>query len=64
MVDGAQGAVHFPADVQQLDIVSMLFQVTNCMVRQASAVLYGKPELLEAMSPWLGGRQNGSRSEF
>lgn len=26
MVDGAQGAVHFPADVQQLDIDFMLFR--------------------------------------
>ncbi len=37
MVDGAQGAVHFPADVQQLDMISMLSLVTNCMARRVSA---------------------------
>ncbi len=40
MVDGAQGAVHFPADVQQWILISMLFQVTNCMARRVSAAVW------------------------
>ncbi|EDQ4315341.1 cysteine desulfurase CsdA [Salmonella enterica subsp. enterica serovar Berta] len=55
MVDGAQGAVHFPADVQQLDIDFYAFSAHKLYGPTGIGVLYGKPELLEAMSPWLGG---------
>ena len=55
MVDGAQGAVHFPADVQQLDIDFYAFSGHKLYGPTGIGVLYGKPELLEAMSPWLGG---------
>ncbi len=63
MVDGAQGAVHFPADVQQLDIISMLFQVTNCMARQVSACCM---QIRTAGSDvaLAGRRQNGSQVSF
>ncbi len=40
MVDGAQGAVHVPADVQQLVLISMLSLVTNCMARRVSACVW------------------------
>lgn len=55
MVDGAQGAVHFPADLQQLDIDFYAFSAHKLYGPTGIGVLYGKPELLEAMSPWLGG---------
>ncbi len=40
MVDGAQGAVHFPADVRNWILISMLFQVTNCMARQVRRAVW------------------------
>ncbi|MFW0766837.1 cysteine desulfurase CsdA [Trabulsiella odontotermitis] len=55
MVDGAQGAVHFPADVQQLDIDFYAFSGHKLYGPTGIGVLYGKSELLEGMSPWLGG---------
>lgn len=55
MVDGAQGAVHFPADVQQLDIDFYAFSGHKLYGPNGIGALYGKSELLESMSPWLGG---------
>lgn len=55
MVDGAQGAVHCPADVQQLDIDFYAFSGHKLYGPTGIGVLYGKRELLNAMSPWLGG---------
>ncbi|MBN6043041.1 cysteine desulfurase CsdA [Citrobacter sp. ku-bf4] len=55
MVDGAQGVVHFPADVQALDIDFYAFSGHKLYGPTGIGVLYGKPALLEAMSPWLGG---------
>ena len=55
MVDGAQGVVHFPADVQQLDIDFYAFSGHKLYGPTGIGVLYSKPELLDAMSPWLGG---------
>lgn len=55
MVDGAQGAVHFPADVQALDIDFYAFSGHKLYGPTGIGVLYGKSELLEDMSPWLGG---------
>lgn len=55
MVDGAQGAVHCPADVQQLDIDFYAFSGHKLYGPTGIGVLYGKRELLNAMSPWVGG---------
>jgi len=55
MVDGAQGAVHFPADVQKLDIDFYAFSGHKLYGPTGIGALYGKGELLDAMSPWLGG---------
>lgn len=55
MVDGAQGAVHFPADVQALDIDFYAFSGHKLYGPTGIGALYGKSELLAAMSPWLGG---------
>jgi len=55
IVDGAQGAVHFPADVQKLDIDFYAFSGHKLYGPTGIGALYGKGELLDAMSPWLGG---------
>jgi cysteine desulfurase, catalytic subunit CsdA len=55
MVDGAQGVVHFPADVQALDIDFYAFSGHKLYGPTGIGALYGKAELLEQMSPWLGG---------
>lgn len=55
MVDGAQGVVHFPADVQKLDIDFYAFSAHKLYGPTGIGALYGKAELLAQMSPWLGG---------
>ena len=55
MVDGAQGVVHFPADVQKLDIDFYAFSGHKLYGPTGIGALYGKPELLAQMTPWLGG---------
>lgn len=55
MVDGAQGVVHFPADVQALDIDFYAFSAHKLYGPTGIGALYGKAELLEEMTPWLGG---------
>ncbi|MGC0955860.1 cysteine desulfurase CsdA [Pantoea agglomerans] len=55
MVDGAQGAVHCPPDVQALDIDFYAFSGHKIYGPMGIGALYGKAELLEAMEPWQGG---------
>ena len=55
MIDGAQGVVHCPPDVQQLDIDLYAFSGHKLYGPTGIGVLYGKSELLEDMSPWHGG---------
>jgi cysteine sulfinate desulfinase len=55
MVDGAQGVVHFPADVQRLNIDFYAFSGHKLYGPTGIGVLYGKSALLDEMSPWLGG---------
>jgi cysteine sulfinate desulfinase len=55
VVDGAQGVVHSPADVQALDIDFYAFSAHKLYGPTGIGVLYGKTELLEAMAPWHGG---------
>ncbi|STV93664.1 cysteine sulfinate desulfinase [Klebsiella pneumoniae] len=50
-----RGAVHFPADVQALDIDFYAFSGHKLYGPTGIGALYGKSELLAAMSPWLGG---------
>ncbi|AST70690.1 cysteine desulfurase CsdA [Kosakonia cowanii] len=64
MVDGAQGVVHFPADVQQLDIDFYAFSGHKLYGPNGIGALYGKAELLEAMTPWLGGGKMISEVTF
>lgn len=51
MVDGAQGAVHFPADVQALDIDFTPFPAISCMARPGSAPCTAKASCWQRCRP-------------
>lgn len=55
LVDGAQGAVHLPVDVQDLDCDFYTFTGHKLYGPTGIGVLYGKKALLEAMRPYQGG---------
>ncbi|RJT38676.1 cysteine desulfurase CsdA [Rahnella woolbedingensis] len=55
LIDGAQGVVHCPPDVQRLDIDFYAFSGHKLYGPTGIGVLYGKTELLESMTPWQGG---------
>ncbi len=55
LIDGAQGAVHMPVDVQDLDCDFYVFTGHKLYGPTGIGVLYGKKELLEAMPPYQGG---------
>jgi cysteine desulfurase/selenocysteine lyase len=55
LVDGAQGAVHLPVDVRDIDCDFYAFTGHKLYGPTGIGVLYGKKELLEAMPPYQGG---------
>jgi cysteine desulfurase / selenocysteine lyase len=55
LVDGAQGAVHLPVDVQDLDCDFYAMTGHKLYGPTGIGVLYGKQELLEEMPPYQGG---------
>jgi len=55
LVDGAQGVVHCPANVQSLDIDFYAFSAHKLYGPTGIGVLYGKTALLDAMPAWHGG---------
>lgn len=55
MIDGAQAAPHTRIDVQELDCDFYAFSGHKVYGPTGIGVLYGKSELLEAMSPYQGG---------
>ncbi|MFY0664730.1 MAG: cysteine desulfurase [Natronospirillum sp.] len=55
MIDGAQAISHWPVDVQALDCDFYAFSAHKLFGPTGLGVLYGKRELLEAMSPYQGG---------
>lgn len=55
LVDGAQGAVHLPVDVRDLDCDFYTFTGHKLYGPTGIGVLYGKKALLEAMQPYQGG---------
>src|SRR5262249_24951181 len=55
LVDGAQGAVHLPVDVQDLDCDFYAFSGHKLYGPTGIGVLYGKSVLLEKMPPYQGG---------
>lgn len=55
VVDGAQGVVHMPIDVQELGVDFYAFGGHKLYGPSGIGVLYGKEKLLERMSPYQGG---------
>jgi cysteine desulfurase/selenocysteine lyase len=55
LVDGAQGAVHLPVDVQELDCDFYVFTGHKLYGPTGVGVLYAKKTHLEAMPPYQGG---------
>src|SRR3974390_1105241 len=55
LVDGSQGAVHLPVDVQDIDCDFYAFTGHKVYGPSGIGALYGKPEHLEAMPPYQGG---------
>ena len=68
LVDAAQSVPHMPVDVQALDCDFLVFSGHKMCGPTGIGVLYGRRELLEQMSPFMGGgdmirevRMDGSR---
>lgn len=55
VVDGAQGVVHQPINVSELDIDFYVFSAHKLYGPTGLGICYGKMALLERMSPWHGG---------
>ncbi len=55
LIDGSQGAVHLPVDVQDLDADFYVMTGHKLYGPSGIGVLYAKKELLERMPPYMGG---------
>ena len=55
LVDGSQGAVHMPVDVQDIDCDFYCITGHKLYGPSGIGVLYGKKEILETMRPYQGG---------
>ena len=55
LLDGAQGIVHAPVDVQVLDCDFYAFSGHKIYAPTGIGVLYGKTQYLDAMPPYMGG---------
>jgi len=55
VVDGCQGVVHMPVDVQQIGCDFYVFSAHKLYGPNGVGVCWGKMELLEVMPPFLGG---------
>ena len=55
LIDGSQGAVHLPVDVQDIDCDFYVFTGHKVYGPSGIGVLYGKREHLAAMPPYQGG---------
>ncbi len=64
LVDGAQGIVHRPVDVQALDVDFYCFSGHKLYGPGGIGVLYGREALLAAMPPWQGGGDMIERVTF
>jgi cysteine desulfurase/selenocysteine lyase len=57
LVDAAQSVPHMPVDVRELDCDFLAFSGHKLLGPTWVGVLYGKMEILEAMEPFMGGRE-------
>lgn len=64
VVDGAQGVVHEPVNVTELNADFYVFSGHKLYAPAGIGVLYGKLELLESMPPWHGGGKMVERVSF
>ncbi|WEZ83384.1 cysteine desulfurase [Rhizobium sp. 32-5/1] len=55
LVDGSQGAVHMPVDVQDIDCDWYVMTGHKLYGPSGIGVLYGKPDRLKEMRPFMGG---------
>lgn len=55
LVDGAQGVVHCPVDVQRLGCDFYAFSGHKIYAAPGTGVLWGRKELLDEMPPYMGG---------
>jgi cysteine desulfurase/selenocysteine lyase len=55
LIDGSQGAVHLPVDVQDIDCDFYAFTGHKLYGPTGIGVLYGKRERLKALPPYMGG---------
>lgn len=55
LIDGSQGAVHLPVDVQDIDCDWYVFTGHKLYGPTGIGVLYGKAAMLDAMRPFQGG---------
>ena len=55
LVDGAQSVPHMPVDVTDLDCDFLAFSAHKMLGPTGVGVLYGRPELLDAMPPYMFG---------
>ena len=55
LIDGSQGAVHLPIDVQALDADYYVFTGHKVYGPTGIGILYGKPDRLAALPPFNGG---------
>ncbi len=55
LVDGAQGIVHGPVDVREMDCDFYVFSGHKVYAAPGTGVLYGRRALLEQMPPYMGG---------
>src|SRR6185436_14451009 len=60
-VDGAQSVPHMPVDVGALGADFLAFSGHKMLGPTGAGVLWARPELLEAMDPFLGGGSMISR---
>ena len=64
LVDGAQGVVHLPVNVQDLDCDFYLFSGHKMYAAPGTGVLYGRRELLEKFPPYMGGGEMIARVQW
>ena len=64
LLDGAQGIVHCPVDVQAMDVDFYCFSGHKLYGPSGIGVLYGKESLLAAMPPYQGGGDMIERVTF